>query len=154
MRKIYSKIAAGTLAALTLAACSSKVVMPPITLAPPGIDWRNAPVFAVSMSEFDFTPAHPVFHAGQPLRLIIVNNGTGEHDFSAPSFFAALNYRSGTPLPTAGKIALNAGEKVELDVVPASAGEYPLECTIFLHSMFGMTGLITVTKPAPSTLLP
>jgi uncharacterized cupredoxin-like copper-binding protein len=146
MRKRYSLIAAATLTAATLAACAPKVVTAPITLAPPGIDWRDAAVFAVSMSDFEFNPAHPVFHAGQPVRLLLANIGSGEHDFSAPAFFAAATYRSGTTLPVEGKIALGEGEKTEIDLVPGAAGDYPLECTVFLHAMFGMTGQITVTK--------
>jgi uncharacterized cupredoxin-like copper-binding protein len=138
---------AGALAALTLAACASDVQTPtPIVLAPSGVDWHDARVVAVSMSDFEFTPAHPVFRVGQPVRLVLVNDGSGHHNFSAPAFFAAATYRQGTALPVGGQIALSEGEKTELDLIPGTPGEYAVECTVFMHAMFGMTGAITVTK--------
>lgn len=130
---------------VVLSGCASKVSIP-ITMAPAGIDWANAPVYAVSMTDFEFTPPHPIFRVGRPVRLVIVNNGTGHHDFAAPTFFSTATYRTGTALPVQGKIALAAGEKTEIDLVPGTPGEYALECTMFLHATFGMTGAITVTK--------
>lgn len=147
MRRPFSFAAAAALLGL-LAACASKPVPTPITAAPPGVDWRNARVLAVSMSDFEFTPPHPLFRLGQPVRLVIVNDGTGHHDFSAPAFFAAASYRTTGALPVEGKITLAEGEKTEVDLIPNTTGEYPLECKVFLHAMFGMTGAITVSQGA------
>jgi uncharacterized cupredoxin-like copper-binding protein len=144
MIKTY-RLRATVMVALTLGACASKVDTP-ITLAPAGVDWREARVEAVSMEDFEFTPAHPVFKAGQPVRLVLVDAGTGHHNFSAPAFFASALYRPGSTLPTGGQITLGSGEKAEIDLIPQTPGDYAVECTIFLHAMMGMTGAITVTK--------
>ncbi len=146
MPKTYSTLAVAA-ATLMLAACASNVETPiTITMAPAGIDWHDARVVAVSMSDFEFTPPHPVFRVGQPVRLVLVNDGTGRHDFSAPAFFASATYRPETMLPVGGGIMLSEGEKTEVDLVPGTPGDYALECTVFMHAMFGMTGAITVTK--------
>jgi len=145
MSQLRSSFAAAALVALALTGCKT----PPATIAIPpttaGIDWSNAPVFAIAMSDFEFTPPNPKFRRGQPVRLVVVNQGTGRHDFSAPGFFGSITARPGSALPVNGGVSLAAGEKAELDIVPGAAGQYPLECTVFLHAMFGMTGTISVT---------
>ena len=55
----------------------------------------------VRLSDFAFTPDHLAFEAGTPVRLILVNAGSGTHDFAAPRFFATVAYRQGTD-PVAG----------------------------------------------------
>jgi uncharacterized cupredoxin-like copper-binding protein len=129
-----------------LAGCAAPA-SPRATLgtAPAGIDWSATPATAVGLSDFDFTPSHVVFRAGQPVRLVLTNSGSGRHDFSAPAFFAAAAYRPGTTMPADGKIVVDKNQTAEVDLVPGAAGTYPLDCTEFLHTMFGMTGTITVT---------
>ena len=51
---------------------------------------------------------------------------------------------AGTGTLVSENIALKEKQTVELDLVPTASGKYPLECTEFLHSMFGMTGSIEV----------
>jgi uncharacterized cupredoxin-like copper-binding protein len=131
-----------------LAACAPKPLPTPIILAPTGIDWKNARVLAVSMTDYEFTPPHPVLRLGQPVRLVIVNTGGRHHEFSAPAFFASATYRASSALPVNGKITLAEGEKTEVDLIPKTPGEYPLECTVFMHASFGMTGAITVSAGA------
>jgi hypothetical protein len=72
---------------------------------------------------------------------------SGLHAFSAPSFFTAASFRQGTSLPAGGKIAVAKGASAEIDLVPGAPGQYPLECTEFLHGMLGMTGKIAVSAP-------
>ena len=80
-----------------------------------------------------------------PIRLILVNDGSGQHDFSAPDFFAAASYRGGSA-PAHGKVVVAKGQTKEVDLVPGVPGKYDLECTEFLHAIFGMTGNISVTS--------
>jgi uncharacterized cupredoxin-like copper-binding protein len=83
--------------------------------------------------------------SGQPVKLVLANSGSGLHDFAAPAFFAASSFRQGGTAPAGGKIAVAKDKTAEIDLVPGTAGQYPLECTEFLHTMLGMTGTITVS---------
>lgn len=108
------------------------------------IDWGGAKAVAVNLTDFDFTPSQLGFQAGQPVRLVLANTGSGLHDFSAPAFFAAASYRQGGTLPRGGKVAVAQNQTAEIDLVPGAPGQYPLDCTEFLHAMLGMTGAINV----------
>jgi uncharacterized cupredoxin-like copper-binding protein len=135
----------GALAIIVLAGCAAHpATEAKLQPAPAGIDWAAAPEMNVALADFDFTPGNPTFRAGQPVKLVLTNTGSGRHDFSAPEFFAAARYRPDGGLPAGGKVAVDKGQKAEIDLVPGAAGSYPLECTEFLHTMFGMTGQITV----------
>jgi uncharacterized cupredoxin-like copper-binding protein len=134
------------LAFLVLAGCASHPA-PPDHLQPAAasIDWNAAKTVTVKMTDFDFTPSAVSFEAAQPVKLMLVNDGTDRHDFSAPAFFAGAALRQGSSGPAGGKISLAKGQSAEIDLVPSAPGAYPLTCTEFLHEMFGMTGTITVT---------
>jgi uncharacterized cupredoxin-like copper-binding protein len=136
-----------SLACLALAACASPAPRgpSPALRSVPEVDWERARPVTVRMTDFAFTPDHLSFVAGVPVRLTLVNGGSGTHDFSAPRFFATVAYRPGTAAAADGDVALKAGQTMELDLVPGQAGTYPLECTEFLHTIFGMTGMIEVT---------
>lgn len=137
------------LATLAVAGCASHhVPEAALQTAPAGIDWTTTPTVSVALTDFDFTPDHPTFTSGKPIRLVLANNGSDRHDFSAPAFFAAASYRAGSTLPADGKVVVKKDQKAEIDLVPGPAGNYPLECTEFLHALFGMTGTITVTGSA------
>jgi uncharacterized cupredoxin-like copper-binding protein len=116
--------------------------MPP---AATSIDWNAAATVTVKMTDFDFTPSAVSFESARPVKLVLVNDGTDRHDFSAPAFFAAAALRQGSAGPAGGKVSLAKGQSAEIDLVPGAPGAYPLTCTEFLHEMFGMTGSITVT---------
>jgi uncharacterized cupredoxin-like copper-binding protein len=134
------------LAFLALTACASHPATPDrMQPAAATIDWGAAKTVTVKMTDFDFTPSAVEFAAAQPVKLMLVNDGTDRHDFSAPAFFAAASLRQGSAAPAGGKVALDKGKSAELDLVPGAPGQYPLTCTEFLHEMFGMTGTITVT---------
>ncbi len=133
------------MALLLLGACASHPSKPDaVSMAAANIDWGNAKTVEVKLTDFDFTPSKLSLHSRQPIRLILVNSGSGLHDFSAPGFFAAASYRSGGALPAGGKVPVAKDETAEIDLVPGAAGQYPLECTEFLHTMLGMTGTIAV----------
>jgi uncharacterized cupredoxin-like copper-binding protein len=84
---------------------------------------------AVHLSNFAFMPNQLRLRASVPVRLHIVNDSTGGHNFSAPLLFSASAFPEGAP--------------------PTVPGSYKAECTHFLHSLFGMTGEIIVEPPPP-----
>jgi uncharacterized cupredoxin-like copper-binding protein len=131
---------------LALAGCASRPSKPDaLPTAAADIDWTAAKTVTVKMTDFDFTPSTVSFEAAQPTKLILVNDGTDLHDFSAPAFFAGAALRQGSTGPAGGSVAVGKGKSAEIDLVPGAPGTYPLTCTEFLHEMFGMTGTITVT---------
>jgi uncharacterized cupredoxin-like copper-binding protein len=131
---------------LILGACASRPAAPDhMQPAATSIDWGAAKAVTVKMTDFDFTPSEVDFEAAQPVKLVLVNDGTDRHDFSAPAFFATAALRQGSAGPAGGKVLLAKGQSAEIDLVPGAPGQYPLTCTEFLHEMFGMTGTITVT---------
>jgi uncharacterized cupredoxin-like copper-binding protein len=134
------------LALVTVSACASHQAPPDhMQAAPAAIDWGMAKTVTVKLTDFDFTPGDLTFAAGQPVKLVLVNDGSGLHDFSAPAFFAAAALRQGSAAPAGGKVGVAKGQSAEIDLVPGGPGKYPLTCTEFLHDMLGMTGTIAVT---------
>lgn len=103
----------------------------------------NPPTIIIHLSSFQFEPSQLRFHVGVPVHLQLVNDSGGNHNFSAPTFFAASTVEAGVP-PHDGKIEVSAGHHVDVTVVPRVPGTYKLECSHFLHSLFGMTGTIIV----------
>jgi len=95
------------------------------------------------LSNFAFTPKLLQLRVGVPVRHM-VNDSSGGHSFSAPAFFAASTYPSGTPSRD-GKVELAAHASADVTLVPRTGGTYKVECTHFLHSLFGMTGTIVVS---------
>jgi uncharacterized cupredoxin-like copper-binding protein len=133
--------------AFTLSACATNqpASNQPLSAADAAVDWTHAKTVAVTLSDFEFTPDHLTLRAGQPVRLMLSNTGSGKHDFSAPAFFAAAAFKMGGTPPVAGKVSLAQNQRAEIDVVPSTPGQYPLDCTEFLHDMLGMTGQIPVS---------
>ena len=101
----------------------------------------------VRLSDFAFDPEHLSLKTGVPVRLRLVNDSGGGHDFSAPAFFAASSIQPGSLPPTDGGFEVGSHQTVEITLIPRIAGTYPLECTHFLHSLFGMNGTIQVATP-------
>jgi len=142
------KPAAGLAMALLIASCSStKVLRSP---APLDTDWSGAETVTVKLADFEFQPEHVALKVRRPIRLILVNTGSDIHDFSAPEFFSAVMYRPGAVVGPDGRIEVAEGQSKEVDIVPIAEGSYDLECTEFLHSLFGMTGKIEVTRDSGS----
>jgi uncharacterized cupredoxin-like copper-binding protein len=107
---------------------------------------ESAGIVTVVLTDFAFTPDHIALRAGVPVRLRLVNNSNGGHDFSAPAFFAASNIAPGSTAPAGGAIEVGSHQTVEIAVTPRVPGTYPVECTHFLHSLFGMTATIEVVS--------
>jgi plastocyanin len=114
-----------TLAALVLAV--------PVTAA------ETPAKVTVALANFSFTPADLHLHAGHPVTIHFVNNGSGGHDFTA-TMDAANRARVGG---TKGRISLGKGESSDVTLVPR-AGTYKAHCSHFMHSSLGMTGKVIV----------
>jgi hypothetical protein len=82
---------------------------------------------------------------GVPVRLRLVNESGGGHYFSAPAFFVASNFPPGSSPPPDGEVGVESHQTVEIAVVPRTPRSYRVECTHFLHSLFGTHGMIEVT---------
>jgi plastocyanin len=139
MLKLPTHLMASGFLALLLAASSA-----PDGALGADIDWSKAETVTVKLTDFEYSPAYLRFHTGSPVRLILVNQGTGKHDFSAPEFFSAVTLRPGSSAPAEGTIDLAKNETKEVDLLPVATGNYKLKCTHFLHSLFGMHGVIEV----------
>ena len=101
----------------------------------------NVRAVEVRLSSFDFSPETIRLRAGEPVRLHLVNTGSGGHNFSAPQFFAAAREVSG-PVER-GTVEVGSRRAIDVRLIPAR-GSYRLRCTHTLHSTFGMRGEIIV----------
>ncbi len=115
---------------------------PPRAIAQPATAGQTV---TVTLSNFAFEPEHLRLKAGVPVRLRLVNDSSGAHDFSAPAFFAASSFPPGTPAPKDGDVDVAGHDTVEINLIPRTAGTYRLKCTHFLHGLFGMHGSIEVS---------
>ncbi len=98
----------------------------------------------VHLSNFRFAPDLLRLRAGVPVRLHIVNDSTGSHNFSSPALFLlASSFPDGAP-PASAKVEVGPKGSEDVVFVPRAPGTYKVECTHFLHSLFGMTGHIVV----------
>ena len=126
---------------IVLAACSGK---------PTGIAQRTVILLAdgetitVRLSTFAFDPEQIRLKAGVPVRLRLVNESDGGHNFSAPTLFIASSFLPGSSVPSNGAVEVRSHQTVEIALVPGAPAVYPLECTHFLHSVFGMHGTVEV----------
>jgi uncharacterized cupredoxin-like copper-binding protein len=123
------------------------IVLVAVCGAPPAVAQAGAAVqtVTVTLSNFAFEPEHLRLKAGVPVRLRLVNDSSGAHDFSAPAFFAASSFPPGTSAPKDGDIDVAGHDTVEINLIPRTAGTYRLKCTHFLHGLFGMHGSIEVS---------
>lgn len=100
----------------------------------------------VTLANFSFTPADLHLHAGQPVTIHFVNEGSGAHDFTAPEFFAAATMDAANRTRVAGgkgRVSMGKGESSDVTLTP-KAGTYKVHCSHFGHSTLGMTGSVTV----------
>lgn len=107
-------------------------------------DFEHAQKVTITLSNFQVTPSNIDLVAGKPYLLMLEDNGSGDHDFTAPEFFAASAIAPGDIARVAGgQVELGGHRTASIHLVPA-AGEYKLACTHFGHAMLAMTGRITV----------
>ncbi|HMI95350.1 MAG TPA: cupredoxin domain-containing protein [Micropepsaceae bacterium] len=95
----------------------------------------------VTLSNFSFAPNMLRLQRNMSYAIHLVNSASGGHSFSAPGFFAAVAVapEDGGKIVN-GKVEIPAGQTVDITVTPMTAGSYPIVCTHFLHTTFGMRG--------------
>ena len=114
------------------------------------VDWSAAETVEIELSAYEFTPADLNFQAATPYRLVLTNAGEGSHNFVSEGFFKAIvAYELRTPEgtvtnPYVTRIVVPPGTTKELRFIATERGSYDFECTVLLHSLFGMTGTIDV----------
>jgi plastocyanin len=133
------------IAAMTIALLAIPLEVPPTLWAQPSRD-QTAEIITVRLSSFAFNPDQLRLRVDVPVRLHLENQSSGGHNFSAPAFFAAGIYPTGSP-PQNGKVEVAGKSSVDITLTPRAPGTYKVECTHFLHSLFGMTGTIVVVGP-------
>ena len=114
------------------------------------IDWTQAEIVTVELSEFQFKPTKLRFQNGVGYRLMLRNTGDRRHTFVTEKFFTAI---AAEQLIAGGDMIANPylqlievlprSEK-ELRFVPVRKGTYDLECSVLLHALFGMEGEIVI----------
>jgi plastocyanin len=106
--------------------------------------WRRAGSVEIRVSSFDFEPKEIRLRAGQPVRLLLVNMGDQDHDFSSAAFFAASEIRPrDAKSANGGRVEVGSGDTVSIALVPRP-GRYKLRCSNLFHRVMGMTGTIIV----------
>ncbi|HUJ45606.1 MAG TPA: cupredoxin domain-containing protein [Rhizomicrobium sp.] len=107
---------------------------------------QTAEEISVKLTSYAFTPSTITLKAGKTYRLHLTNGSQKGHDFTAAEFFAASTVapEDKAKLEEDSEVEVGAGKSVDVTVTPTRAGTYPLTCSHFLHSTFGMTGTIIV----------
>jgi uncharacterized cupredoxin-like copper-binding protein len=99
----------------------------------------------ISLTDYAFAPAALDLKAGTTYHLHLSNGGSKDHDFNAPEFFVASQIAPDDQAKIKrGKIAIDKGQEIDIEVTPGATGSYSFTCTHFMHNMMGMHGTITV----------
>jgi uncharacterized cupredoxin-like copper-binding protein len=131
----------GLLLVAVLAACSDR---PTGTTQRVATHTGDGEMITVRLSSFSFAPEQIRLRAGVPVRLRLVNESDGGHNFSASTLFAASSFLPGSLVPSSGTVEVGSHQTVEITLVPGAPAAYLLECPHFLHSAFGMHGTVEV----------
>ena len=95
----------------------------------------------IVLTNFSFTPNMLHMQRNTAYALHLVNRASGGHSFSAPGLFAAVAVAAADQSKImGGKVEVPAGQTVDIVLTPMTAGTYPIVCSHFLHSTFGMHG--------------
>jgi plastocyanin len=100
---------------------------------------------AIALTDYAFTPSALNLNAGIAYQIHFINNGSKDHSFSAPEFFAASQVAPEDMAKVRnGIVELGNGQSADVTITPGRAGTYAFVCTHFMHKMMGMHGEITV----------
>ena len=95
----------------------------------------------ITLSNFSFNPNSLRLQRNMAYAIHLMNTASGGHSFSAPGFFAAMTVAPEDRAKIVnGRIEIPSGQTVDITVTPMTAGSYPIVCSHFLHSTFGMKG--------------
>ncbi|QIK96504.1 copper-binding protein [Sphingomonas sp. HDW15A] len=109
------------------------------------VDWSNAKVVDVELSNYAFSPTTLTLQHGVPYRLHIVNKAGGSHNFLARTFFAQATLDpSSSAVVKKGGVELGGGESADVRLIAPQPGTFDVHCSHFMHSSFGMKGTIVV----------
>jgi len=99
----------------------------------------------ITLTNYAFTPSALNLTTGTIYHLHFVNNGSKDHNFSAPEFFAGSEIAPEDQTKVEnGLVALESGQSADITLTPGRSGTFAAECTHFMHKMMGMHGTITV----------
>jgi uncharacterized cupredoxin-like copper-binding protein len=100
----------------------------------------------ISLTSYAFTPSTITLKAGTTYRLHLTNDSGKSHDFTAEGFFAASTVapEDKAKLEEGAELEVAAHQSADITLTPNRAGTYPLTCSEFLHTTFGMKGTIVV----------
>jgi uncharacterized cupredoxin-like copper-binding protein len=97
----------------------------------------------VILTEYSFTPDHLTLQHGLPYRVVLRNVGAEIHEFTAPTFLAAIRLQNPEILDASGRqVVVRPGESRSLRFVAPRPGRYPFSCAD--HDWAGMEGDILV----------
>jgi uncharacterized cupredoxin-like copper-binding protein len=122
----------------TLAACSSAASR---SITPETV--------TLTLNEFQFQPAEITANVGQPIKLVLKNNGTVLHDFVSTDAMVEVMEEHGAEHDMAGMqtnmhAAIEAGQQSKLEFKAIQPGTYTFYCTIAGHREAGMEGKLIV----------
>lgn len=116
-----------------------------------GADWSKMETTTVTMTDFAFNPTSLSFRQGIPYKLVIKNEGSQKHYFTAEGFFRAIatrklqsNSDGEVKAPYFSAIEVYPGRSLDLYFIAVKTGSYPLVCTIEGHAGLGMKGEIRI----------
>jgi uncharacterized cupredoxin-like copper-binding protein len=124
---------------LTLAACGGTAANP---TAPKTV--------TLTLNEFQFQPADITVNVGQPITLVLKNNGTVLHDFVSMDAKVEVTEEHGAMHDMAGMAepamhaAVEAGQESTIKFKATQAGTYTFNCSVAGHKEAGMVGKLIV----------
>jgi uncharacterized cupredoxin-like copper-binding protein len=123
--------------ALVLAACSNAALSGP-------------QVINMTLQEFGFQPSTITVKVGQPVKIVLKNNGTVTHDFSSTDAMVTVMNSQGAMhdmdnMNLMMHVAVEAGQSGSIEFTPTQAGTYTFFCTVAGHKDAGMMGKLVVT---------
>lgn len=128
----------------SLFAAAAALVLAVPTAAQRAPEWRAAAEQQILLRPFAYEPRVIRLEAGQPVKLLFVNNSRATLSVSAPSFFRAARIRGRDARSLrGGHFRLSPGERRTIAVVPAS-GRYRARSGNIAHRALGMSALIVV----------
>ena len=103
----------------------------------------------LTLNEFQFQPAEITTKVGQPIKLVLKNNGTVLHDFVSTDAMVEVMEEHGAVHDMAGMqtnmhAAIEAGQESTLEFKATQAGTYTFYCTVAGHKEAGMMGKLIV----------
>jgi len=122
--------------------------------AAPSTPKAEAQEVVVKVSEFAFEPAEIRAKVGQPVRIVLQNDGTLLHDFSSDDAKVEVIKSAGAeheahdaqPSSTVPHVAADVGKQATLEFMPTEAGTYTFYCSVEGHKEAGMVGRLIVTE--------